>query len=270
MTVRSAAAFLRDALGDRTPRLAMILGSGLGSVVEELEDQRAVSYSEIPYFAAPSVRGHTGRVVAGRLAGVEVLAFAGRFHLYEGHSPATAALPVRVAHALGAGVLLVSNAAGGINRRLRPGDLMIIRDQINLMWRDPLTGPTLSGESRFPDMSDAYDPELAAMLRGAALRAGMVVAEGVYAGVCGPSYETPAEIRMLERLGADAVAMSIIPEVIAARALGVRVAGLSCITNPAAGLSSRALDHAEVLRVAERISASFARLAAGLADGVRS
>ena len=264
-----AAAFLRDRIGKRVPRLAMILGSGLGSVVNGFENAHRVSYSEIPHFPAASVAGHAGEVVAGLLEGVEVLAFAGRFHIYEGHSAATAALPARVAHALGARVLLVSNAAGGIRRTLRPGDLMIIRDQINLMGRNPLIGPVRAGEPRFPDMSAAYDAGLATLLREAALEAGVSVAEGVYAGVCGPSYETPAEIRMLDRLGADAVAMSVIPEVIAARALGMRVAGLSCITNPAAGISGRPLDHREVVEVAGQISASFALVAAGLARGVR-
>ena len=214
------------------------------------------------------MRGHTGEVVAGSLADVGVLAFAGRFHLYEGHSPAVAAFPVRVARALGARTLLVSNAAGGIRRSFRPGDLMIIRDQIDLMWRNPLTGPVRADEPRFPDMSAPYDAALAALLRESALAAGIAVAEGVYAGVPGPSYETPAEIRMLDRLGADAVAMSIIPEVIAARSLGMRVAGISCITNPAAGLGCQPLDHRDVVQVAARIADSLAALVAGLARGL--
>lgn len=264
-----AAAFLRPRLGERAPKLAMILGSGLGSVVREFEDARVVGYSEIPHFPMASVTGHKGELVAGLLEGVDVLALAGRFHLYEGHSPAVTALPVRVAHALGARTLLVSNAAGGIRRTFRPGDLMIIRDQINLMWRSPLTGPERTGEPRFPDMSDAYDPELGALLREAASSAGISVEEGVYAGVPGPSYETPAEIRMLDRLGADAVAMSIIPEVIVARSLGMRVAGLSCITNRAAGLSGHPLDHREVIEVAERIASSFARIVSRFALGIR-
>jgi purine-nucleoside phosphorylase len=265
-----AGALLRERLGKPAPRLAMILGSGLGSVVDRFENARRVSYSEIPDFPTASVAGHKGEVVAGFLEGVEVLAFSGRSHLYEGHSAAIAALPVRVAHALGARVLLVANAGGGIRRTLRPGDIMIIRDQINLMGRNPLTGPARAGEPRFPDMSAPYDAELATLLREVALQLGVSVAEGVYAGVSGPSYETPAEIRMLDRIGADAVAMSIIPEVIAARALGMRVAGLSCITNAAAGISGRPLDHREVVEVAARISASVALLTAALARGVRA
>ena len=266
---RAAAAFLRERFGGREPRLALVLGSGLGGVVREIEGARRAGYPEIPRFPAVSVAGQAGEVVAGLLEGVEVLAFAGRFHLYEGHAPAVAALPVRVAHALGARVLLVCNAAGGIRRSLRPGDVMIIRDQINLMWRNPLTGPARAGEPRFPDMSDPYDPDLAALLREVALGAGIPVHEGVYAGVPGPSYETPAEIRMLDRLGADAVAMSIIPEVIVARSLDMRVAGLSCITNPAAGLSGSPLDHREVVEAAARIAHSVTRLASGLALGIR-
>lgn len=264
-----AAAFLRERLGDRPPRLAMILGSGLGGVVRTFRDARPVAYAEVPHFPRASVHGHTGEVVAGSLAGLEVLAFAGRFHLYEGHSPAAAAFPVRVAHALGARTLLVSNAAGGIRRSFRPGDLMIVRDQINLMWRNPLTGPARAGEPRFPDMSAPYDAGLATLLRESALGAGIAVAEGVYAGVPGPSYETPAEIEMLDRLGADAVAMSMIPEVIAARSLGMRVAGVSCITNPAAGLGRQPLDHRDVVQAATRIVDSFAVLVAGLARGLR-
>ena len=264
-----AAAFLGERLGDARPRLAMILGSGLGGVARTFDAARTVAYSEIPYFPRASVRGHAGEAVAGVLEGIEVLAFAGRFHLYEGHSSAAASFPVRVAHAIGARNLLVANAAGGIRRSFRPGDLMIIRDQINLMWRNPLTGPAPADEPRFPDMSAPYDAGLATLLREAALGARVPVAEGVYAGVPGPSYETPAEIRMLERLGADAVAMSIIPEVITARVLGMRVAGISCITNPAAGLGSGPLDHSDVVRVASGMGESFAALVAGLARGVR-
>lgn len=266
--VSAAAGVLRERLVGGVPRLAVILGSGLGDVARGFDGASMVPFSTIPHFREPTVKGHAGEVVTGRVEGVEVLAFAGRFHLYEGHTAAAAALPVRVAHALGARTLLVSNAAGGIRRTLRPGDIMVIRDQINLMWRNPLTGPPGEGESRFPDMSEPYDAALAALLRGAALSAGVPVAEGVYAGVCGPSYETPAEIRMLERLGADAVAMSIIPEVLAARSLGMRVAGLSCITNAAAGLGRLPLDHADVLRMIGRISERVARVLSGFVRGL--
>jgi purine-nucleoside phosphorylase len=250
---QEAARFVRERVGDRPPLLALILGSGLGGVVDALDDVRRVPYSAIPYLPESSVRGHAGVLASGLLEGVPVLAFAGRLHLYEGHSPQAAAFPVRLAHALGARTLLVSNAAGGIRRTFRPGDLMVIRDQINLMWRSPLSGPQRPDEPRFPDMVDAYDPALAALLLDAGRRARVRVVDGTYAGLPGPAYETPAEIRMLERLGADAVAMSIIHEVIVARALGMRVAGISCITNPAAGITPGPLNHSDVVRVASRV-----------------
>jgi len=252
------------ALGERlagwTPRAALILGSGLGRLATRIDARLDLPFHEVPGFPGTTVHGHSGRVVAGTLDGIPVLAFAGRWHLYEGYGPAAAALPVRVAHALGARTLFVSNAAGGIRRSLRAGDLMAIRDHINLMWRNPLAGPVAAHETRFPDMSAPYDPALVAELRAAAASIGIALGEGVYAAVAGPSYETPAEIRMLERLGADAVGMSTVPEVIAARALGLRVAGVSLIANPAAGLGGAPLDHAEVLAAGERAAADFERL----------
>jgi purine-nucleoside phosphorylase len=264
-----AARVVRERLGDRPPFIALILGSGLGAVADAFDDARRIPYSEIPHLPATRVRGHAGVLVAGTLEGADLLAFAGRFHLYESHSPDAAASLVRLAHALGARTLLVSNAAGGIRRTFRPGDLMVIRDQVNLMWRSPLSGPTRPGEPRFPEMIDAYDPPLAALLVEAARRAAVPVVEGVYAGVPGPSYETPAEIRMLERLGADAVAMSIIPEVIAARSLGMRVAGISCITNPAAGVTAQRLDHSDVVRVASSVVEKLAVVVRGFVEGLR-
>lgn len=267
--VERAASAVRSRLGDRPPLLALVLGSGLGGVVSTFDDARRIQYAEIPHLPTASVHGHAGELVAGSLEGAALLAFAGRFHLYEGHSAGAAAFPIRLAHALGARSILVSNAAGGIRRTFRPGDMMIIRDQINLMWRSPLAAPAGPAEPRFPDMTDVYDPELAALLRGAARRAAIAAVEGVYAGVPGPSYETPAEIRMLERLGADAVAMSVIPEVIAARSLGMRVAGISCITNPAAGVTAERLNHSDVVRVASRMATDFAALLREVATGLR-
>ncbi len=249
--VADAACSVRERFGDRPePLIALVLGSGLGSVVESFEDAARVPYAGIPHFPEVSVQGHGGELVAGVLDGAEILAFAGRFHLYEGYTAEAVAFPVRLAHALGARTLIVSNAAGGIRRTFRPGDLMVIRDQIDLMWRSPLTGAVRADEPRFPEMVDAYDPALADIMVASARDAAVRVAEGVYAGVPGPSYETPAEIRMLERLGADAVAMSIIPEVIAARSLGMRIGGISCITNPAAGVTAQRLNHSDVVRVA--------------------
>lgn len=261
-SVGRAAGALGMPLGGRMPRLALILGSGLGRLATRISPVLDVAFADVPGFPPAGIHGHAGRVIAGSLDGVDVLAFAGRWHLYEGYEPAIAALPVRVAHALGARTLLVSNAAGGIRRSLYPGDLMIIRDHINLMWRNPISGPVAPHETRFPDMCAPYDPGLADALRAAAADARIPVAEGVYAAVLGPSYETPAEIRMLERLGADAVGMSTVPEVIAARALGMRVAGVSLIANPAAGLGAP-LDHDDVLAAAARAADHIERLVRG-------
>ena len=198
--------------------------------------------------------GHKGELVAGTIEGVPVIVQAGRFHLYEGHSAAVAALPVRVFAGLGIETLIVTNAAGGVRRTFRAGSLMLIADHINLMWRNPLTGPPEPGEERFPLMHAPYDAGLAAQARAVAREAGIVLEEGVYAGLLGPSYETPAEVRMLERLGADAVGMSTVPEVVAARARGIRCLGFSSITNPAAGLTGELLSHQDVLAMGKEIA----------------
>ncbi|HKV50004.1 MAG TPA: purine-nucleoside phosphorylase [Gemmatimonadaceae bacterium] len=261
--VDRAALALGERLAGWSPRAALILGSGLGTLATRVAASLDVPFAEVPGFPGAGVHGHSGRIVAGTLEDVPVLAFAGRWHLYEGYDAAIAALPVRAAHALGARALVVSNAAGGIRRTLRAGDLMIIRDHINLTWRNPLAGPVALHETRFPDMSAPYDPELIAALRAAAASAGIALGEGVYAAVLGPSYETPAEIRMLERLGADAVGMSTVTEVIAARALGLRVAGVSLIANPAAGLGGVPVDHAGVLAAGERAARDFERVVRG-------
>jgi purine-nucleoside phosphorylase len=252
---------IRARLGIAEPAAAIILGSGLGGLAERLEGARSVPYAEIPGFAAPSVAGHTGVLHGGRLAGREVLAFAGRFHLYEGHPAAATGFPVRVARALGARVLLVSNAAGGIRRTFRPGDLMVINDHLNLTWHNPLAGHLVPGDERFPDMSSPYDPALRALLHDSARALGDALEDGVYAGLTGPSYETPAEVRMLERLGADAIGMSTVAEVLVARAIGVRVAGVSCITNFAAGLSWHRIEHEDVLRVTAQAASRFEAIA---------
>ncbi len=257
---RRAADAVRERLGVRAPACALVLGSGLGALADDLADARRVPFAEVPEFPETTVVGHAGALVAGTLAGREVLLLAGRFHLYEGHPPPLAAFPARVVHALGARTLFVSNAAGGVRRTLAPGDLMVIADHLNLTGRNPLVGPAEEGDARFPDMSDPYDAALRRVLRDAGRAAGVALQEGVYAGLLGPSYETPAEVRMLERLGADAVGMSTVPEVIAAKALGMRVAGVSCITNVGSGLSLAPLDHAEVLAVGREASARFRAL----------
>jgi purine-nucleoside phosphorylase len=252
---------VRDRLGVGEPVAAIVLGSGLGGLAGYLEDARRMPYEDIPGFAAPAVPGHAGVLLSGRLAGREVLALAGRFHVYEGYPAAATGFPVRLAHALGAPVLLVSNAAGGIRRSFHPGDLMVINDHLNLTWHNPLAGHLVPGDQRFPDMSSPYDPALRIMLHDCARALGHTLEDGVYAGLPGPSYETPAEVRMLERLGADAIGMSTVAEVLVARALGVRVAGVSCITNLAAGLSWHRIEHEDVLRVTAQSAARFEALA---------
>jgi purine-nucleoside phosphorylase len=268
--VADAASLIREQLSGCRPRLAIILGSGLGELADRIERAANIAYADIPGFPPSTVVGHAGRLIAGAIEGCDVIALSGRFHLYEGHSAAVAALPVRVAHALGARALFVSNAAGGIRATLNPGDLMLIDDHINLMWRNPLIGPVVDGDERFPDMSAPYDRELLALLRDAALDSGIPVQEGVYAGLLGPSYETPAEVRMLRWMGADAVGMSTVPEVLAARAIGMRVAGVSCITNHAAGMTSQPLSHAEVIEIADRVKEPFQRLVRGFVARIRA
>ena len=256
-----AAAEIRRRVGvDEAPVLGIVLGSGLGGLARRIDEARDVGFADVPGFPSATVVGHAGRLIAGRLAGRPVVALAGRFHMYEGHSAALAGFPVRVLHALGARTLFVSNAAGGIRATLSPGDLMIITDHLNLMFRNALIGSHEPGDTRFPDMSEPYDRALAALLRREATKLGFPMREGVYCGLLGPTYETPAEVRMLATLGADAVGMSTVPEVIVARAIGMRVAGVSCITNFAAGTTPNTLSHAEVLETTALVASRFESL----------
>jgi len=257
---QTAANAIRLRSGAHQPTIGIILGSGLGGLAKKIADAVRISFGDIPGFPEATVVGHEGTVLLGKLGGREVFALNGRLHMYEGHSAALAAFPVRVFHALGARELFVSNAAGGISSRLSVGDLMIICDHLNLMGANPLVGAMQEGDVRFPDMTDAYDPGFRRVLRNSAEHLGITMREGVYAGLLGPSYETPSEIKMLRMLGADAVGMSTVPEVIVARALRMRVAGVSCITNAAAGLTGEALSHAEVLETTNRVSARFEAL----------
>jgi purine-nucleoside phosphorylase len=259
-----AASAVRERLDGRTPGVAIVLGSGLGQFAERLTDAVRIPYDQIPYFPAPTVIGHSGELVAGTLAGRGVLVQSGRFHMYEGHPAALTALPVRVFSRLGVTTLVLTNAAGGIRRSFESGTVMLIADQINLSFRNALFGPSLPGETRFPDMSDPYDPVLRKLAREVARTRKIPLAEGVYVGLLGPSYETPAEIRMLERLGADAVGMSTVIEVVAARAAGIRCLGFSAITNPAAGVTPNKLDHLEVMEVAYRVAGELAALIEGV------
>jgi purine-nucleoside phosphorylase len=251
-------------LGTLKPQVAIVLGSGLAGVADAVRDAVRIAYRDIPGFPEPGAPGHKGELVAGTLDGVPLLVQSGRLHLYEGHPPALAALPVRVFARLGVRTLIVTNAAGGLRPTFRPPTLMLIADHINLMFRNPLVGPVEDGEQRFPDMSDPYDAGLRALAREVARAERMALEEGVYAALLGPSFETPAEIRMLARLGADAVGMSTVPEVIAARARGVRCLGISSITNAAAGLSAEPLSHQEVLDAGARVAGQLERLVRGV------
>ena len=265
---QQAAEAIRQHIGDATPVAGIVLGSGLGGLASRIASPVEIPFAEVPRFPTATVVGHAGKLIGGTLAGRPVVALAGRFHMYEGHAAALAGFPVRVLHALGARVLFVSNAAGGIRRTFRAGDLMLIRDHLNLMFQNPLIGALQKGDDRFPDMSAPYDDDLAARLRAHASALGIQLQEGVYGGLLGPTYETPAEVRMLATLGADAVGMSTVPETIVARALGMRVAGISCVTNLASGISPHALSHAEVLETTTLVAARFESLVERFVGGL--
>ncbi len=243
------------------PRVALVLGSGLGRYAERLNDAVDLPYARLPHFPASSVPGHAGRLWLGRIGAVPVAVMQGRVHLYEGYRPAEVVFGVRTLAKMGAATLCLTNAAGGIRADLAPGDLMRIADHVNLSGENPLVGPNDDRFGpRFPDLSAAYSPRLAERLDRASAKAGIALKSGVYCQLLGPSYETPAEIRSLRALGVDAVGMSTVPEVIAARHLGVEVAALSCITNRAAGLTAKPLTHAEVAETAARVEHDFAKL----------
>lgn len=249
---RDAVAVVR-AHTDLVPDIALVLGSGLGALADDVENAVVISTSEVPHYPASTVVGHAGRLVLGTLGGKSVLVIQGRVHYYEGHTPREVSFPVRLAHALGAKRLLLTNAAGGINPAFGPGTLMLITDHLNLTFASPLAGPVGNREHRFPDMSNPYDEMWRGTARNIALTLRIPYREGVYVWTSGPSYETPAEIRYFRQAGADAVGMSTVPEAIQAAALGLPVLGISTITNPAAGLNAEALDHEEVLEVGRAV-----------------
>lgn len=257
---------VRQHLEGRAPELAIVLGSGLGHLAERVTGAVHISYDRIPGFPLPTVQGHAGELVAGTFAGRAVIMQSGRFHMYEGHSADVNALPVRVFAELGAQTLIVTNAAGGVRRTFTPGTLMLIADHINLTGRNALAGDALPNEERFPDMSEAYDATLRALARQVAAERRIPLEEGVYAGLLGPNYETPAEVRMLAALGADAVGMSTVNEVIAARARGLRCLGISTVTNAAAGISDQPLSHKEVMEAAERVKDHLGALVEGVVE----
>ncbi len=263
-TEAAAAAKIALAVGGEQPLIGLVLGSGLGRYAERLSDARSVAYSDLPHFPKAGVAGHAGKLWLGRAQNVPVAVLQGRVHLYEGFSPAEVAFPVRTLAALGVRAVCLTNAAGGVRESFAAGDLMRLVDHLNLSGQNPLVGPNDDAHGpRFPDMTQAYDAALGLALDEAAEAAQIRLHAGVYAQLLGPSYETPAEIQMLRTLGADAVGMSTVHETIALRHLGVRVAGVSCITNLAAGLSPGPLSHADVGEVADRVSRDFSALLDG-------
>ncbi|WP_042458059.1 purine-nucleoside phosphorylase [Neobacillus dielmonensis] len=256
-SIQNAVQFLKKKY-DKTPKIGLILGSGLGVLADEIEQAVKIPYKEIPDFPVSTVEGHAGQLVFGNINGVEVVAMQGRFHFYEGYSMEKVTFPVRVMKQIGIETLIVTNAAGGVNESFTPGDLMIISDHINNMGTNPLIGPndTQFGV-RFPDLTEAYNKDLRKLAKEIAAQLQINVKEGVYFGNPGPVYETPAEIRMIRVLGGDAVGMSTVPEVIVARHSGMKVLGISCISNMAAGILDQPLTHDEVIETTEKVKANF-------------
>jgi len=259
--IESAVKFIKQK-NSTSPEIGVVLGSGLGDFAESVKKKTVIPYESIPHFKKSKVVGHAGRLVLGKVSGKSIAVMQGRYHFYEGHEMPEVVFPVRVMCRLGIRKLLLTNAAGGINAKLLvPGDLMIIRDHINLMGINPLRGENDDRLGpRFPDMSHVYEPGLIEIIASGMNEVGLKVKKGVYVGLSGPSYETPAEIKMLSTLGADAVGMSTVPEAIAARHMGVDVAGISCISNFAAGISNTPLSHKEVTETADRVKDRFIKL----------
>jgi purine-nucleoside phosphorylase len=261
--------FVRTAVPTFMPRVGLVLGSGLGAVVDAMQVAKKLRYREVPGFAESTVEGHDGELVLGTLDGVPVACMRGRVHMYEGYDPRDVVFPTRVLVRLGCSSLVITNAAGGVNPDWDERQLMLIDDHLNLTGKNPLLGPNDDALGpRFPDMSDAYDPEYREIMLEVAEELGIGLRQGVYAGLLGPSYETPAEVRMLHILGADAVGMSTVLEVIAARHMGARVLGLSCISNKAAGLADQPLSHEEVKEAADAMAGQITALVRGFVKRV--
>lgn len=262
--IEEACRFIQEKTNHQ-PVIGMILGSGLGDLADDIEEAEVIEYSQIPHFPESTVQGHAGQLVIGRLSSQTVVVMRGRFHFYEGYSQQEVVFPVYVMKALGVRMLIATNACGGMNPSFRPGDLMLIQDHINFTGSNPLIGPNDSQLGpRFPDMSQAYDRELAALCRRVADEQGIRLQQGVYAAISGPAYMTPAELIMLRELGGDAVGMSTAPEVVAANHAGLRVLGISCVTDMAIGEELEALSHEQVVEVANRIKPRFIRLVKGI------
>jgi purine-nucleoside phosphorylase len=259
--IAEAVSYLSNRIGARRPRIAIVLGSGLGAFADELADHLEVPYAEIPHWPVSTAVGHAGRLVFGNLGDLEIVAMAGRVHLYEGYSPQQVTFGVRVLARLGISSIVFTNAAGGINLKLARGGLVLISDHINLQGSNPLVGPNDDSLGpRFPDMSEAYAARYRQIARQAAQELEIELSEGVYAALLGPSYETPAEIRYLRAIGADVVGMSTVPEVIVANHMGVKVLGISCVTNMAAGILPQRIHHEEVLETGAMVRDTLVRL----------
>lgn len=259
MQLKESLAFIRQHTKQQ-PRIGLILGSGLGDFADTLDGEDRIPTADIPNYPRSTVHGHKGFLVFGKVGGVPVIAVQGRTHFYEGHDIAKVTFVVRLMGELGVEKLLVTNAAGGVNPRFSPGDLMAIDDQINLMFRNPLIGQPVGPEPRFPDMCGSYHPPFTDLIEDIAIELGIRMKRGVLFVSTGPNYETAAEVRMIQRFGGDAASMSTVPEVIVARARGIKVAGISCITNHATGISTDQLSHEEVTEIATRVKPEFQRL----------
>lgn len=263
--IQEAAAYIRQHSNNINPEIGLILGSGLGVLADLIEDGISIPYHDIPHFPVSTVEGHAGELLLGTVGGRKVMMMKGRFHLYEGYKPELTTFPVRVMKELGVKSMLVTNAAGGVNTSYEAGDLMVISDHLNMTGTNPLMGTNDNALGvRFPDMSEAYSKRLRAVAHEVAQEQGVKLQEGVYAGLLGPNYETPAEIVMLRTLGSDAVGMSTVSEVIVARHAGLEVLGFSCITNMAAGILDQPLDHSEVMETADRVREKFLKLVLGI------
>lgn len=265
MNLQETVQYIESKVGVRhpaeKPKIAFILGSGLGDFADGLANKKVIPFKDIPYFKKPNVEGHSGEIVFGKLGNIPVIALKGRVHFYEGHSTEEVVYPIRTLAKLGVELLVVTNSAGGLKTTMKPGELMVISDHINLTGQNPLIGR--NDESlgpRFPDMSDAYDKELSKIMMAVLKKLNVKHSKGVYCGVTGPSYETPAEVKYLQKIGGGAVGMSTVLEVIVAKHMGLDVVGLSCITNPAAGILNKPLNHEEVTETAKRATKNFVKV----------
>lgn len=258
MSLQETVQYIQSKIGHTKPRVGFVLGSGLGEFADSISGQKVIPFKDIPGFKKPKVAGHSGELVYGKIGDVPVVALKGRVHFYEGHSTDEVVFPIRTLGKLGIEILVVTNSSGGLKKTMRPGEFMVIEDHINLTGQNPLIGPndeTLG--PRFPDMTGTYDKKLSSKMLAALKKIKVKHSKGIYCGVLGPTYETPAEVRFLQKIGGGAVGMSTVMEVIAARHMGLKVVGLSCITNPGAGILNKPLNHKEVTDAAKKATKSF-------------